>query len=99
MRWLKRCGMIHVTLSEDDQLEETITLLNEVREVLHSEAYAPLLPTSMLRIKVEDVPASELRGWLFQVYSTCQDYESYEAFNDRTRKYLSQELSSLHDEN
>ena len=53
---------------------------------------------SMFRIKVEDEPASELRGWLFQVYSTCQDYESYEKINDRARKYLRPERSTLCDE-
>ena len=60
--------MVHVTLSRDAQLEEIISLRNEVREVLHSECYTPFLPISMLRIKVEDVPASELRGWLFKFY-------------------------------
>ena len=76
--WLKRCEMVHVTLSGDAQLEEIISLRNEVREVLHSEFYAPFLPISILRIKVEHTPTSELIGWLFQVFSICQDQESNE---------------------
>ena len=83
--------MVNVTLSGDTRLEEIINLRNEVREVLYSEAYTPLLPMSILRIKVEHAPTSELRGWLFQVYSTFQDHESYEAINTRARKCLRQE--------
>ena len=29
--WLKRCKMVHATLSSDTQLEEIVTLRNEVR--------------------------------------------------------------------
>ena len=42
--WLKRCEIVHVTLSGYTQLEEIITLRNEVREVLHYEVDAPFLP-------------------------------------------------------
>ena len=59
------------------------------------EVYVPFLPMPMLRIKVEAVPASELRGWLFQGYFTCQDHESYDEINTRARQYLRQELSAL----
>ena len=60
--WLKWRKMAHATFSGDIQLEKTITLRNEVREVLHSEARAPLLPISIIRIKVEDAPAADARG-------------------------------------
>ena len=43
----------------------------------------------MLKIKIEDALASELRGYLF---------ESYESINTRTRKYLKQERYALCDE-
>lgn len=64
--WFKIFEMVHTTLSGNTPLEEMITLRNEVSEVLHSEDYAHFLPASMLRIKVEDGHASELRKWLFQ---------------------------------
>ena len=54
--------MVHVTLSGIIQLEEIITFQNKVREVLHSEYYAPFFQASILTIKFEDVPTSELRG-------------------------------------
>ena len=54
--------MVYVTLSRNTQLEEIITLRNEVREVLHSEDYATFMSASMLMIKIEDAPTSELRG-------------------------------------
>ena len=52
----------------------------------------------MLRIKVDGTPTSELRGWMFQAYSTFQEHESYEAINSRLRKCLRQERSTLCDE-
>ena len=67
-------------------------------EVLHLEFYSTFLPMQILRIKVEDVPTSELRGWLFQVCSVCQDHESYEEINIRARKCLRYERYALCDE-
>ena len=55
---LKRCKIVHVTLSGVTQLEEIMTHRNEVREVLYSEVYVPFLLTSLPMIKVEDAPAS-----------------------------------------
>ena len=84
-------------MSGNTQLEEIITLRNEVREVLHSGHHDPLLSTSILRIKVEDASASEIWGWIFQVYSTCQYYESYDAINYRARQWLMKECYDLYD--
>ena len=52
----------------------------------------------MLKIKIEDSPASELRGWLFQVCFTYQDHESYEVIKTLARKCLNQERSAMCDE-
>ena len=77
--------MVHFTLSRNTQLEDIVTLRIEVREVLQSEDCSLFLPVQMLRIKDEDAPTSELRGWIFQFYATCQCYESYEEINDRVK--------------
>ena len=82
--------MVHVTLSGFTQIEEITALHNEVKEVLHSEDYTYFLLALTLRIKVEDIPASKLRYWLFQVYSAYQDCESCKVINSRARKCLRQ---------
>ena len=52
----------------------------------------------MIKIKIEQLPASERRGWLFQVFFTYQDCKIYEVIKNLARKCLNQERSTMCDE-
>ena len=92
--FLKRCEMLNSTFSGHVQLEEIITLRNDVRDVLNYEDCTHFFKLEqILRIKVDDTHTSTIRGQLFQNCSTCQEHASCEVINDRARLCLRQEVT------
>ena len=66
-------------------MNNVIELRVEVRDILQELDYLLFLPPQMLNVNPNEMDASELHTWLFEIYIICGDYEAYKTLNKQIR--------------
>ena len=66
-------------------VNDLVELRSEVNDILQDADYYPFLFPALLSILPSWIEASELRAWLFKVYTVYKDKNVYEAINKWTR--------------
>lgn len=79
-------------------MTEALELRYEVEEILKKPVYFTVLPTNMLTINPSMIEPPDLRAWLFEVYTFCEDYEACEDLNGKVRASFNYIHSMLQDE-
>ena len=70
-------------------MNKELALRSEVSDILQYEDYFPFLTLTLLLILPSTIDASELRPWLFEVYTIYKDRDAYEEINIGTRNMYS----------
>ena len=66
-------------------MNDLVELRVEVSEILQEPDYLFYLPPSLIKVHSHKIDAIELRAWLFETYTICNDMEAYSSLNDRIK--------------
>ena len=67
-------------------------------EILNDNDYVLLLPSVMVNMNPVAMDGSELRPWLFETYTICNDKDAYDVLNDKVKFSYTFTQSPLRDE-
>ena len=67
------------------RVNNMIELRQEVSDILKEPEYLLFLPQHMISIDPNSMDPPDLRAWLFETYTLCDDYEACENLNTKIR--------------
>jgi hypothetical protein len=67
-------------------INDVLELWAEVYKILNEADYILFLPLSMININPIEMDTTELRAWLFETYTICNDKEAYAALNNKIKE-------------
>ena len=95
--WIEWCEIVHCSFDGETNVNDVLNLRVEVSEILNDTDYFLLLPSVMVNINPAAMDASELRTWLLETYSICNDKDAYAALNDKVKTSYTFTQSPLRD--
>jgi hypothetical protein len=66
-------------------VNDLVELQVEVSEILQEPDYLLYLLPSLIKVYLHKIDVMELRAWLFETYTICNDIEAYSSLNDRIK--------------
>ena len=86
---------MHCTIDSETTISDVIDLRQEIKDILQEPEYLHLLSPHMLSIDPNRMNPIDLRAWLFETYTLCNNFEACNDLNTKVKSSFEYVQSAL----